>query len=69
MKDENQPKSLSLGEINIGGVKYLHESDENFDCLTDISNNNVKIHLVFTKAQEKRKQAKNGLKTFFLEIL
>ncbi len=69
MKDENHPKSLSLGEINIGGMKYLHKSDDKFDCLMDISNNIVKIHLKFTKDQEKRKQAKNGLKTFFQEIL
>lgn len=59
----------SLGEINIGGVKYLHKPDDKFDYLKDISENEVKIHLKFTKDQEKRKEAKNALKTFFLEIL
>jgi hypothetical protein len=58
----------SLGEMNIGGVKYLHKPDDQFDYLTDISDNEVKIHLKFTKDQEKRKESTNALKTFFLEI-
>ncbi|RUL51922.1 hypothetical protein [Lysinibacillus antri] len=67
MKDVSHPQSL--GEIDVGGVKYLHVPDDNFDYLKDISENEVKIHLKFTKDQEKRKEAKNALKTFFLEIL
>ncbi|MEG0498050.1 MAG: hypothetical protein RR541_08655 [Carnobacterium sp.] len=59
----------SLGNIDIGGVTYLHKPDDNFDYLKDISENEVKIHLKFTKDREKRKEAKNALKTFFLEIL
>lgn len=59
----------SLGEIIIGGVKYLHKQDDKFDYLEDISENEVKIHLKFNKDQEKRKEAKNALKTFFSEIL
>ncbi|WPK12094.1 hypothetical protein R6U77_19740 [Lysinibacillus louembei] len=59
----------SLGEIDIGGVKYLHKSEHKFDYLKDISENEVKIHLKFTKDQEKTNNAKNALKTFFLEIL
>lgn len=66
--DEVSPHQM-LGEIDIGGVKYLHKPDDKFDYLQDISENEVKIHLKFTKDQEKRKQAKNALKTFFLEIL
>lgn len=67
MKDVCHPQAL--GEIDIGGVKYLHKPDDKFDYLKDISENEVKIHLKFTKDQEKRNAAKNGLKTFFLEIL
>ena len=48
----------SLGEINIGGVKYLHKPDDKFDYLKDISENEVKIHLKFTKDQEKEKKLK-----------
>lgn len=59
----------SLGKIVIGGVKYLHKPDNEFDYLQDISENEVKIHLKFTKDQEKSNDAKNALKTFFLEIL
>ena len=59
----------SLGNIDIGGVMYLHKPDDNFDYLQDISENEVKIHLKFTKDREERKEAKNALKTFFLEIL
>ena len=61
--------SQSLGEIDIGGVKYLHKSYGQFDYLTDISDNEVKIHLKFTKNPEKRTYAKNALKTFFLELI
>ena len=67
MKDVRHPQSL--GEIDIGGVKYLHKPDEKFDYLMDISENKVKIHLKFTKDQDKRNEAKNALKNFFLEIL
>ncbi|MGE8033767.1 hypothetical protein [Lysinibacillus sp. NPDC093692] len=67
MKEVSQHQTL--GEINIGGVKYLHKPDDKFDFLKDISGNEVKIHLKFTKDKEKRKEAKNALKTFFLEIL
>ena len=58
MKDVRHPQSL--GEIDIGGVKYLHKPDEKFDYLMDISENKVKIHLKFTKDQEKRNEAKNA---------
>lgn len=67
MKDVRHPQSL--GEIDIGGVKYLHKPDGKFDYLMDISENKVKIHLKFTKDQDKRNEAKNALKNFFLEIL
>jgi hypothetical protein len=67
MKEVSQHQSL--GEIDIGGVKYLHKPDDKFDYLKDISENEVKIHLKFTKDQEKRKEAKKALKAFFLEIL
>ena len=59
----------SLGEIVIGEVKYLHKPDDKFDYLQDISDNEVKIHLKFTKDQEKSNDTKNALKAFFLEIL
>ena len=67
MKEVSQHQSL--GEIDIGEVKYLHKPDGKFDYLKDISENEVKIHLKFTKDQEKRKEAKKALKAFFLEIL
>lgn len=58
-----------MNEMNIGGVKYLHKLNDQFDYLIDRSNNGVKIHLKFTKDQEKRNEAKNALKTFFIELL
>ena len=58
----------SLGETNLGGVKYLHKSDDQFNYLKDISKNEVKIHLKFTKDPEKRSEAQHALKTFFFEI-
>lgn len=61
--------SQSLGEIDLDGVKYLHKQDEGFDYLMDISENEVKIHLKFTKNHQKRNEAKNAIKTFLLEIL
>ncbi|MFC5541386.1 MAG: hypothetical protein C0P75_003375 [Bacilli bacterium] len=67
MNDVNPSKQS--GEMVIGGVKYLHKSDDGFDYLTDLSDNEVKIHLKFTKDEEKRKEARNALKTFFLELL
>lgn len=59
----------TMNEMNIGGVKYLHKLNDQFDYLIDRSNNGVKIHLKFTKDQEKRNEAKNALKTFFIELL
>jgi len=63
----NPPQSL--GEFVIDGRKYEHKFDEAFDYLTDLSDNEVKIHLKFTKDENKRSEAQNALKSFFLELL
>lgn len=58
----------SFHEIEIDGVKYVQKQEKTFDYLMDVSENEIKIHLKFTKDQEKRKDAKEALKTFFLDI-
>lgn len=49
-------------------MKYLHKENQHFDYLLDISENEVKIHLKFTKDEEKHRVAKNAIKSFFLEL-
>lgn len=63
MRDDN-PQLL----IVIDKVKYLHKEDQHFDYLLDISENKVKIHLKFTKDEEKHRVAHNAIKNFFLEL-
>lgn len=58
----------SLGKIDIGGVTYVHKPENPFDYLMDMSKNEVKIHLKFTKDTQKRTHAKQALSTFFLEL-
>ncbi|MFC5557926.1 hypothetical protein ACFPN4_02145 [Ureibacillus thermophilus] len=67
MNHVNPPRSIK--EIVIDGGKYIYKSDERFDYLTEILDNEVKIHLKFTKDKDKRLEAENALKTFFLELL
>ena len=64
----NRKLPKTTGEVNIDGVKYLYKLDNQYDYLMDISNNEVKIHLTFTKDQEKRNEAKNASKTLFSEL-
>lgn len=57
------------GEIIIGKTKYTHVVKNDKDYLIDISNKPIKINFRFTRDSEKNEKAKNGLKTFFTEIL
>ena len=54
--------------IVLGERKYRHRADNEYDYLVEDYDDKVKVHLTFTKNEEKNDWAKKGLKAFFRGI-
>jgi len=57
-----------LMKLNYNGREYSVEHDENEMRLSDISNRQVKIDIVFSKNQNSNKKAKDTLKYFWSNV-
>lgn len=56
-------------EFILGKTKYLYNEDAEYDYLTDVSENKIKVDLRFSKDKVKNELARKALKKFFSELL
>lgn len=54
-------------EFVIGKRKYIYNRDNEWDHLIDVSTNEVKIHITFSKDEEKNQEAMEAIKQLLIE--
>lgn len=60
--------SRELQKLVIGNRKYVLKCDNGKDYLIDVSNNDIKMHITFSKDEAKNQQAVDAIRRFFIEL-